>query len=292
MDGTTPRPSVIEPFLCSRLEDRGIGAVIFDWDDTILDSYPLHCRVTWKTVERMNALRATQMEASENGEPNATEPYIAHYQPNAIALRNRHEYPNLAEYYPHHLPLAKTMLHTVYAEEKLTCHPLAGALDTLRMLKANGIPFAIASNSDEDIVQQQFRKVFGDEFPDAAVVGRGGERNHPKKPDPAMIHDALERLGHPEVKGKPVYFVGDTHHTDVMAATRAGLSPILFGHWEKEQRLESANIHHLPTYGQIDDYYERLLPHAVGYVESHAQLQAFLESKLAQERPSPAVRSA
>lgn len=264
----TPETKLMQPFLYSRLQDdRGIAAVIFDWDDTIVDSYRYCKALNQKTIQHMNRSGAPHRNIADFPMPDR------HLLPQFITL-----------YDPKHAMQATEFRGTLYELTRNDIPLLDHAHETLRLLKRHHIPFAIASNTKEGIVREQFEALFGDEFPEAVIVGSGGHHNHPKKPDPAMIKTALKQLHaqHPLKQGA-IYFVGDTHYTDIDASLKLQLSPVLFSPLDTAELMDRAN-HHLDA--ELDDRkrYDALLPLGVEYAENHEALQTLFNRKLQQAK--------
>ncbi len=101
-----------------------------------------------------------------------------------------------------------------------------GTVAALRALAEDGYAVGIVSNADGTIEQMLVRHAVcqvgeGEGVPvavvvDSTVVGID-------KPDPAIFHIALERLG---VDAGRTVFVGDTAHADVDGALAAGITPL------------------------------------------------------------------
>jgi putative hydrolase of the HAD superfamily len=110
---------------------------------------------------------------------------------------------------------------------------IPGARDALRAIAATGVKVAIVSNADGTVEQQLLddgicqvgpgRGVKVDAVLDSTVVGVA-------KPDPAIFHLALTRLG---VEPDRAIHVGDMPAADVAGARAAGVRPVLvdpYGH--------------------------------------------------------------
>ncbi len=101
-----------------------------------------------------------------------------------------------------------------------------GTVDALRALADDGYAVGIVSNADGTIEEMLVRHAVcqvgeGNGVPvavvvDSTVVGID-------KPDPAIFHLALERLG---VAAERTVFVGDTAYADVDGALAAGIHPL------------------------------------------------------------------
>ncbi len=106
--------------------------------------------------------------------------------------------------------------------------PYDGIPELLHALKADGFALAIVSNKNEEAVEEMRAHYFGDVIP----LAFGQSDAVPKKPDPAMVYKAMERLG--AAKERCVY-VGDSE-VDIETAKNAGIECItcLWGFRERE----------------------------------------------------------
>jgi HAD superfamily hydrolase (TIGR01509 family) len=94
--------------------------------------------------------------------------------------------------------------------------PFPGAKELLARMKQAGLELAVASSSKEDELAGLLRVCGADEFIKASTSSDDAENS---KPDPDIIHAALDRLDQPPDR---VIMLGDTPY-DVEAATRAGV---------------------------------------------------------------------
>lgn len=111
--------------------------------------------------------------------------------------------------------------------------PYPGVCEALAELKKAGIRTAIVSNKFDGAVKGLWRRYFPDTVDDAL-----GERDGtPKKPDPALLLEALERLR--VLPGEAVY-IGDSD-VDVETARNAGV-PCIAAAWgfRSEESLRAA----------------------------------------------------
>ena len=96
-------------------------------------------------------------------------------------------------------------------------HPLEGVGEAVSKLRHRGVRVAVVSNSDGSVTESLAEAGLVDEFEfviDSHVVGVS-------KPDPAIFHAALDRLG---VGAEAAWYVGDSVFHDVRGALGASLS--------------------------------------------------------------------
>ena len=98
-----------------------------------------------------------------------------------------------------------------------------GVLDTLRVLRGEGLRLAVVTNKPEAATWIVLKALGLDAVLDAVV---GGDTLPQRKPDPAPLHEALRRLG---VGPDRAVMVGDNHH-DVNAARAAGVRAVIVGY--------------------------------------------------------------
>ena len=119
--------------------------------------------------------------------------------------------------------LAIGEFHNFFLQDKLSKEDvLPGARSLLYNLKQNKIPVAIVSNLDQALLGVQVKDVELDQYFKVII---GASNQMPPKPNPAMLIKALDRLG--LVPSMRIYFVGDTHETDIICAKQANCSSVL-----------------------------------------------------------------
>ncbi|MFZ4125654.1 MAG: HAD family hydrolase [Rickettsiales bacterium] len=146
-----------------------------------------------------------------------------------------------------------TLLH--YNAETGTTSAVKGALETLQYLKANDIPFFIATNDEEahkegsPSVEEKLKQAFGDKYQsllgDVAIY-RAGLKTGLRKPAPFMLNDGFRKY-----QGYKTVYVGDVG-TDMKAAERAGALPILIGETRQERNLPIETSHSVDHQGLVE----------------------------------------
>lgn len=98
----------------------------------------------------------------------------------------------------------KAAFDTYYAEHTVDyTKPYDGVEEMLRKLKAQGLKMIVISNKAHNFVVQLIESI----FPDVFDVILGQRDDVPKKPDPAAVFEALEKV---EVKSEDSLYVGDS----------------------------------------------------------------------------------
>jgi HAD superfamily hydrolase (TIGR01509 family) len=97
--------------------------------------------------------------------------------------------------------------------------PFPGAKDLLARMKNAGLELAVASSAKADELKGLLKVCGADEFIEASTSSDDAENS---KPDPDIVHAALDRLGHPPEK---VLLLGDTPY-DVEASLKAGVRAV------------------------------------------------------------------
>lgn len=99
-------------------------------------------------------------------------------------------------------------------------HMMAGVTDCLFALQGLGLPMAVCTNKDQ-IITEKIIGALGIEHYFAAMVGR--QPDVPKKPDPAMLRLAAERIG---CTADTVVMIGDSD-VDAATARAAGAASVI-----------------------------------------------------------------
>lgn len=112
-------------------------------------------------------------------------------------------------------------------------HTYEGIPELVEKLRREGCRLAVLSNKYDQAVKDLMQAHFGDVF----EVVLGQREGVPKKPDPAAVHEIMERLG--AVPERTVY-IGDSD-VDVKTAKNAGTGSIicLWGFRGREELLEA-----------------------------------------------------
>lgn len=177
-------------------------AVIFDWDDTIIDSWGLSLAALNKALEAMGEKPWSDDEARRRAGPSAKDLFQQ-------LFGERWQEAD------------KIFLDSLTAMFEKTIPVYTGVEDLLKMLAERKIYMAVVSNKRGHLLRREAATAKFDRF-FGKIVGAGDAAAD--KPDPAPVHMALEGSG--IQPGKDVWFVGDSH-TDMLCAANAGCTAIL-----------------------------------------------------------------
>jgi phosphoglycolate phosphatase len=180
------------------------SAIIFDWDNTLIDSWETIHEALVMTFEKMGRKPWTLAE---------TKSRVSH------SLKN--SFPNL--FGPRWDEARKIYLDSYAAIHLARIAPIAGAAALLRDLHAKGFHLAVVSNKTGASLRTEAAHVGWSGY-FARLVG-AGDASH-DKPDPAGFRLALEGSG--IALGRGVWYVGDTA-LDMESARAAGTTGVLLG---------------------------------------------------------------
>lgn len=177
-------------------------AVIFDWDNTLVDS--------WGTIH---------IALSHMFEAMGQSPWSLDETKQRVRQSLRDAFPALfGDRWQEARAIYLARFEAIHLE---TLTPLAGAADLLAFLRDHGIYCAIVSNKTGRLLRREVAALgWEDHF--SAVIGAGDAVRD--KPDPAPVGLALEKSGF--VPDERVWFVGDTG-IDVACARQAGCYAVL-----------------------------------------------------------------
>lgn len=218
----------------------GIQAVLFDWDNVLVDDVSPWVSAISKT------LRELKREGYEIPS-NVRSTHSQHPKDYLITVLGKDlaekAYPILLKNYEELMP------------QTISLKP--EALQTLRMLKRKQVPFAIVSNSQEHNLNKQVAHLLHPEFQDIPVLGNA------KKPSPDALYAAMKTLNVSDPS--KVFFIGDSGENDVKAGLICGVKPILFS------AGDITIVNKLSEEGHTAE---------VGFVRDHKELQKFLTAQI------------
>jgi HAD superfamily hydrolase (TIGR01509 family) len=117
-----------------------------------------------------------------------------------------------------------------------------GARELVSTLKQAGTKLAVASSAEKDELEPLLERAGAADLIEHKASSDDAERS---KPDPDIVHAALQRVGLPK---SDVVMIGDTPY-DVEAAARAGIAAIAFrsGGWDDESLKGAQEIYDGPA---------------------------------------------
>jgi phosphoglycolate phosphatase len=179
-------------------------ALIFDWDNTLVDSWPTIHEALNKTLEAMGHAPWSLEESKER-----------------VRLSLRDSFPLL---FKDRWEEAKRIYLDAFLAvhiERLTVLP--GVETLLERLQGDGFYLAVVSNKTGSILRREAEKLGWNRYFGRLV---GATDAAADKPDAAPVHMALDGSG--VVAGAEVWFVGDTA-IDIQCALGSGCVPVLLG---------------------------------------------------------------
>lgn len=202
-------------------------AVIFDWDNTLVDTWPLIHKALQETFGKYGLTPWTFEE---------TKARVAHSA--------RDAFPKL---FGEQWELAGQDYQAFYQRDHLTqLRTLPLSEEVLRFLKERGVYVAVVSNKKGHNLRKEVEHLGWGGYFDRLVGSNDAAKD---KPHPDPVHLALEGSG--LQGGDEVWFVGDTS-IDLECARNTNCVPILYGEVEAEQVggktvYQGFDVHHHAT---------------------------------------------
>lgn len=216
-------------------------AVIFDWDNTLVNTWPVIHGALFRTFEQYGLTPWTLEE---------TKARVAHSLRDSFPALFGEKWEEAGKAYQGHY------LASHLAELEV----LTEAEEVLRLLREKGIYTALVSNKKGPTLRKEIAHLgWQDYF--AKAIGSGDAAHDKPHPDPVYL--ALEGSG--IAPGASVWFVGDTH-VDLEVAANTGCTPVLYGDVVVEALGEGAMRyqghavgHHTRSHGDFLTLLRRLL---------------------------------
>lgn len=177
-------------------------AVLFDWDDTIIESWGLALQALNKALTAMGEEPWSDEEARRRAGPSARDLFQQ-------LFGDRWQEAD------------KIYLSSLMALFEESIPVYAGAEALLKELAGRGVYMAVVSNKRGPLLRREAETARFDHY-FGKIIGAGDAPAD--KPDPAPVRLALEGSG--IAPGGDVWFIGDSH-TDMLCAANAGLTPLL-----------------------------------------------------------------
>lgn len=179
-------------------------AILFDWDNTLVDTWPTIHSALNETMRFMGHPEWSIDKVKKNVKKSMRESF-----PHLFS----DDWEKAAEHYQ----------RTYRATHTNTLKPLPGAEDLLHLLQDHDLFLAVVSNKKSITLREEIKHLRWDDFFDVIVGADDAARDKPH-PDPVLL--ALKTFG--DEFGPEVWFVGDTA-VDLECAQVTGCTPILYG---------------------------------------------------------------
>jgi phosphoglycolate phosphatase len=186
------------------------SAIIFDWDNTLVDTWPIIHQALHETFEAMGLEPWSLDRVKTNVRKSMRDSFPEIFGPNWQDAATLYQ----ARYRAHHL-------------DKLT--PLAGALELLQHLHARAIPMVVVSNKKGGNLRSEVEFLKWNDYFKNVVGADDAEKD---KPHPHPVLHALKPLG--ISPSRTMWFIGDSD-IDLETAKNTGCTPILYGEYAATQ---------------------------------------------------------
>jgi phosphoglycolate phosphatase len=198
---TTPPSDLLRPLIAPPGRPR---AVLFDWDNTLVDSWPIIHDALQQTLTAMGHTPWTLAESKAR-----------------VRLSLRDSFPALfGTRWEEARGIYMDAFQAIHLERLAV---LAGVVELLDHLTEAGCYLAVVSNKTGPVLRREAAHLGWTRYFTRLV---GATDATADKPDPAPIHLALEGSG--IAAGPEVWYVGDTA-VDIECALNAGCVPVLLG---------------------------------------------------------------
>ncbi len=187
-------------------------AILFDWDNTLVDTWPVIHEALNYCMDKMG---------KESWTIEKVKAEVAHSMRDYFPTLFGDKWEQAGEYYLE----GYKQLH----KDRLTA--LAGALEVLNAIDEAGIYQAIVSNKKGDTLRIEAEHIDWEDY-FFAIIGSDDAPNDKPHPD----HAYLALMGHEGAKDKSVWFVGDSA-VDMEIAKNAGFTAIFYGEDAKARQV-------------------------------------------------------
>lgn len=208
-------------------------AVIFDWDNTLVDTWPIIYGALVKTFESFNM-----------------EPWPLERVKSNVKKSMRDAFP---EVFGEEWTRAADIYQSAYRESALAnLNPLDGSEALLQAFQKLDVPMFVVSNKKGDNLRAELDHLGWNHYFKHAV-GAGDAKKD--KPNPEPVWHALKPHGFENASN--IWFIGDSD-VDLECAGKTGCIPILFGPhaatmpgYTPESLNGHTYLHHLQDYADI-----------------------------------------
>lgn len=201
-------------------------AILFDWDNTLADTWPVIHEALNKTFKSYG-LREWGVEE--------TRTHVHKSMRDAFPELFGDKWEQAAKEYHRHF--VKSHI------EQLT--PLAGAKEVLDRLIKTDIYLAVVSNKTGKFLREEVTHLGWDKYFTKVVGATDAEAD---KPHPAPVHMALD--GSKIIPSEKIWFIGDTL-TDLECANNTGCTPIFFGDSQIPLDYQDKSVTHTRNHSEF-----------------------------------------
>ncbi len=184
-------------------------AVLFDWDNTLVDTWPVIHQALNATLRFMEHPEWSMERVRRDVQHSMRDAFPALFGDRWEIAADRYQ----QEYKAIHMQALK---------------PLESAEETLKTLQKQKLYVALVSNKRGPTLRKESEALGWEPYFSAHIGSQDAEAD---KPDAAPAHMAL--IGAPVKEGSEIWFVGDSG-VDLECAARIGATPILYGDVETD----------------------------------------------------------
>jgi HAD superfamily hydrolase (TIGR01549 family) len=192
---------------------RGLRAVLFDWDGTLLDS----AEATFRSYQKLFGSFGIAFDRARFAETYSPDWYRTY---TAVALSREH------------WPTADSRWLELYAAEEPTL--ISGAAEAILLVRGAGLSTGLVTSGSRSRIERDLEKLGAASFFDVLICSEDAAH---KKPHPAPLYRALERLG--VVPGEAAC-VGDSPEDIEMARAAGVFSVAIAGAFPNREALEAS----------------------------------------------------
>ena len=209
-------------------------AIIFDWDNTLVDTWPVIHHAMVQTFNDMGHVPWTLDETRERVRRSMRDAF-----PELFGDRWEEAGRKYQQYY--------------LASHLSALSPLPQALDVLKTIKAAGIHCVVVSNKKGPTLRKEVANIGWSEYFNTIVGADDAAHDKPHK-DPVLL--AFDKTG---IEPSPnVWFVGDSD-VDLECALNTGCTAILYGESAKDHPAYTAtHFHNQPYHAHVYHHDEML----------------------------------
>ena len=183
---------------------RTPNAIIFDWDNTLVDTWPIIHAALVKAFEAFDMEPWTLDMVQSN---------VKQSMRDSFPIVFGEEWQKAADIYQ--------QAYRAIALDRIT--PLDGAEDTLKLLRSQDVPLFVVSNKKGDNLRAELEHLGWNHY-FLNAVGAGDATKD--KPSPEPVWHAIKPHGFEQTEN--IWFIGDSD-IDLECAQNSGCTPILYG---------------------------------------------------------------